>query len=157
MKRCLVSTVIAFGVLLAAQPSQAQHARHRAAVYHKTSSVGGKKSVGTRSQMIAISSANLPTAEPSPQPQPSYKVVRGVVQGKDGALPGATVWLQGTRTVVVTNSEGEFELQVPADAKTVKLTCSYGGLQEEEVTTAPVQAMGSVYLLRTKDLGRTNY
>ena len=157
MIRCFVSTVITLAVLLVAQPSQAQHTRHRATVHHKTSSVGGKKSVSTESPIVAISTASLPDTEPSALPQlPSYKVVRGVIQGKDGALPGATVWLQGTSTVVVTNSEGEFELQVPADAKTVKLTCSYGGLQEEEVTTAPVQALGSVYLLRTKDLRRAN-
>lgn len=80
----------------------------------------------------------------------AYKVVHGVVQGKEGALPGATVWLSGTRTVVVTNSEGEFELRVPADAKVVKLTCGFGGLQDEVVTLAPIQAMGSIYLLRPK-------
>ncbi|WP_092675160.1 carboxypeptidase-like regulatory domain-containing protein [Hymenobacter arizonensis] len=81
---------------------------------------------------------------------PTYKLVHGVVQDANGALPGATVWLHGTQIVVVTNSEGEFELRVPTTAKVVQLTCSYGGLHEEVVTMAPVQAMGSVYLLRPK-------
>ncbi|HEX8506035.1 MAG TPA: hypothetical protein VF630_11770 [Hymenobacter sp.] len=80
----------------------------------------------------------------------AYKLVHGVVQGADGALAGATVWLDGTRTIVVTNSEGEFELRVPTTAKQIKLTCGYGGLHEEEVTLAPVQALGSIYLLRRK-------
>ena len=78
----------------------------------------------------------------------AFKVVHGVVQGLQGALPGATVWLQGSRTIVVTNSEGEFELRVPADVRVLKLTCAFGGLQEEVVTLAPVQALGSIYLLR---------
>lgn len=85
--------------------------------------------------------------EESPKARP-YKTVHGVVQGQQGALPGATVWLQGSRTIVVTNAEGEFELRVPADAKIVELTCGYAGLQDETVRLPPVQALGSVYLLR---------
>lgn len=79
---------------------------------------------------------------------PAYKTVHGVVQGQQGALPGATVWLHGTRTIVVTNAEGEFELRVPADARVIELTCGYAGLQDEIVRLPPVQALGSVYLLR---------
>lgn len=78
----------------------------------------------------------------------AYKTVHGVVQGQQGALPGATVGLRGSRTLAVTNAEGEFELRVPADAKVVELTCGYGGLQDEVVRLPPVQALGSVYLLR---------
>ena len=77
-------------------------------------------------------------------------MLHGVVQGQHGVLPGATVWLQGTRTIVVTNSEGEFELRVPVNIKSIRLTCGYGGLQEETVTLAPAEALGSVYLLRPK-------
>ena len=39
----------------------------------------------------------------------------------------------------------------PADAKTVSLTCGYGGLREEVITLAPVQALGSLYLLRASE------
>lgn len=96
---------------------------------------------------------NDPDTEPT---APTYKMVHGVVQGKQGVLAGATVWLHGTRNIVVTNSEGEFELSVPANAKVVELTCGYGGLQEEVVTLPPVQALGSVYLLRTKPMASNN-
>ena len=82
--------------------------------------------------------------------RPETKVIHGVVQNQAGVLPGATVWLHGTKTVVVTNAEGEFELRVPADTKMVELTCGYGGLQEETVRFAPSQSLGSVYLLRSK-------
>ena len=91
------------------------------------------------------------TADAEEKPAlPSYKLIHGVIQGQSGALPGATVMLKGSPTIVVTNSEGEFEMRVPATTKMVTLLCGYGGLQEETVSMAPVQAMGSIYLLRTK-------
>ncbi|MDO7849656.1 carboxypeptidase-like regulatory domain-containing protein [Hymenobacter sp. M29] len=86
-----------------------------------------------------------------PAVKPAMKMVHGVIQNERGALPGATVWLQGSRTIAVTNAEGEFELQVPADAQTVQLICGYGGLPDQTLTLAPVQAMGSIYLLKTKN------
>ncbi|MBF9223167.1 carboxypeptidase-like regulatory domain-containing protein [Hymenobacter ruricola] len=89
-----------------------------------------------------------------PAAKTTTKTIHGVIQNDKGALPGATVWLQGSRTIVVTNSEGEFELQVPADATTVKLVCGYGGLQEEVLTLTPAKAMGSIYLLQTKSAAK---
>ncbi|MCI1189388.1 carboxypeptidase-like regulatory domain-containing protein [Hymenobacter sp. DH14] len=85
--------------------------------------------------------------EENPKTTP-YKTVHGVVQSRQGVLPGATVWLHGSRTVVVTNAEGEFELRVPANAQVIELTCGYAGLQDEVLRVAPAQALGSVYLLR---------
>ncbi|WP_460550366.1 carboxypeptidase-like regulatory domain-containing protein [Hymenobacter daeguensis] len=124
----LTSAIAALGLLCAALPCRAQYAYTTVAPKPETTESAdpeeGLKPVGT-------------------------KVLHGVVQGKDGALPGATVWLHGTKTVVVTNSEGEFELRVPADTKMVELTCGFGGLQEETVRLAPAQALGSVYLLRS--------
>lgn len=107
----------------------------------------------SRAQLAYAHFATQPEENLSTNPEErakatATKVVHGVVQGKEGALPGATVWLHGTRTIVVTNAEGEFELRVPADTKIVELTCAFGGLQEEVVRLAPVQALGSVYLLR---------
>lgn len=125
----LISAVAALGLLLTVLPVQAQFAFNY---------VAANKSTASR-------------LDPEEKTRKAvYKVVHGVVQDEKGALPGATVWLHGTQNIVVTNSEGEFELRVPADAKVVKLVCSYGGLQEEVVTMAPVQAMGSLYLVRTK-------
>jgi len=82
---------------------------------------------------------------------PTYKMIHGVVQGTRGALPGATISLRGSRTIAVANAEGEFELQVPANATVVELTCGYGGLEDEIICLAPVQALGSLYLLRTRN------
>ena len=127
MKSGLTSTVVAIAFLLAAMPSQAQYAYTPA---------GGKQE-------------ETPGTDPEEGAKTaSTKVIHGVVQGRKGALPGATVWLHGTRTIVVTNSEGEFELRVPTSVKEVELTCGFGGLREEVVRLAAVQALGSVYLLR---------
>jgi hypothetical protein len=97
---------------------------------------------------------NAPSGvDPEESPKASgYKTVHGVVQGRAGVLPGATVWLHGSRTIVVTNAEGEFELRVPADAKIVELTCGFAGLQDEIVRLPPVQALGSLYMLRPHNL-----
>lgn len=127
MKSGLPSIVAAIGLLLAAMPSHAQYAYTQ---------VGGKPEEATATDP----EEGTKTA--------TTKVVHGVVQGKRGVLPGATVWLHGSRTIVVTNSEGEFELRVPSNTKEVELTCGYGGLHEEVVRLAAVQALGSVYLLR---------
>ncbi|WP_210520771.1 peptidase associated/transthyretin-like domain-containing protein [Hymenobacter terricola] len=129
----LTSAIVAFGLLLSAFPGRAQYAYTHVALPNGEAA-GRDPEEGAKNGV-------------------TYKVVHGVVQGKEGTLPGATVWLHGTRTIVVTNSEGEFELRVPANAKVVELTCGYGGLQEEVVSLEPVQALGSVYLLRAKGEG----
>lgn len=110
-----------------------------------------------RAQFAFNSVARASEAKAGDEPEESpkavaYKTVHGVVQGQQGALPGATVWLHGTRTIAVTNAEGEFELRVPADARVIELTCGYAGLQDEVVRLPPVQALGSVYLLRPHNI-----
>ena len=118
---------VATGLLFASQPSQAQFAVN----------------------IVAHTAEAATSPNPTDSPKAAaYKTVHGVVQNQAGVLPGATVWLHGTRTIVVTNAEGEFELRVPADARAIELTCGYAGLQDEVVRLPPVQALGSVYLLR---------
>ncbi len=128
MNTRFTSVVVACGLFFSVLPTRAQYAFNKLMVATETTS-------GT---------------DPEEAPKSACKVVHGVVQGQQGALPGATVWLHGSRTIAVANAEGEFELRVPADAKTVELTCGYGGLEDEVVRLAPVQALGSVYLLRSK-------
>lgn len=126
----LTSALVATALLVAVLPGRAQYA-------YSGSTARTEETAGAADPENSIKA-------------PAYKVVHGVIQGKQGVLPGATVWLHGTRTIVVTNAEGEFELRVPADAKVVELTCGYGGLHEEVVSLPPVQALGSVYLLHEK-------
>ena len=103
-----------------------------------------------------------PVALPAGQPQRTTtaataaprstepRVVYGVVQGLHGVLPGATVWLHGSRTVAVANSEGVFELPVPTGTNEVEVTCSYVGLREEVLTLPVAEPGNTVYLLRAQ-------
>ena len=128
MKSFLIRMLVVLGFFVIVVPCQAQYAFN---------------SVPANRTTVTADAEEKPAL-------PSYKLIHGVIQGQSGALPGATVMLKGSSTIVVTNSEGEFEMRVPANAKAVTLVCGFGGLQEEVVSMAPVQAMGSIYLLRTK-------
>jgi hypothetical protein len=106
----------------------------------------------SQAQFAFNSAAGSASSTASPEPDApakasAYKTVHGVVQVQQGALPGATVWLNGTRTIVATNAEGEFELRVPAETAFIELTCGYAGLQDEVVRLPPAQALASVYLI----------
>lgn len=129
MNACFTAALVAGSLFFGAMPAQAQYA------FTNTTANG------------AIHTSLDPEETPKAR---TYKVIHGVVQGRQGALPGATVWLHGSRTIAVANAEGEFELRVPADAQVVELTCGYGGLEDEVVRLAPVQALGSLYLLRSR-------
>ena len=98
---------------------------------------------------VEVTTASLGGPSNPEVPAPANtKVVRGVVQDAQGVLVGATVWLRGTRAIAVTDENGEFELRVPATAKTVSINYGYGGLEDETVTLAPAASLGSLYLLR---------
>lgn len=60
------------------------------------------------------------------------KKITGVVVDEDGAsIPGVSVVVKGTTIGTVTNADGKFELEVPADAKT--LLFSFVGKRLQEV------------------------
>ncbi len=54
-----------------------------------------------------------------------------VTDNTDAPLPGVTVVVQGTTTGTVTNVDGEYQLQVPADANT--LVFSYIGMLRQQI------------------------
>jgi hypothetical protein len=56
--------------------------------------------------------------------------VRGTVKCPEGLLPGAVVHVNGTRTYVVTNATGEFELVIPESTTSVDVTCSFAGFRD---------------------------
>lgn len=134
MNACFPAVLVAGSLIFGVMPVQAQYA------FTNTTASG------------AVHTSLDPEETPKTR---TYKVIHGVVQGRQGALPGATVWLHDSRTIAVANAEGEFELRVPADAQVVELTCGYGGLEDEVVRLAPVQALGSVYLLRSRGAAPT--
>jgi TonB-linked SusC/RagA family outer membrane protein len=61
------------------------------------------------------------------------RTVSGTVTGESGdTLPGATVQIKGTTTGVVTDLDGKYKIELPADATT--LVVSFVGMDNKEVT-----------------------
>ncbi len=70
--------------------------------------------------------------------RPTY-FLTGQVLGPDGRpLPGATLFVKGTRTMVSTDAAGEYKLTVPAQTPTV-LVAAYAGCEDQTLTAAPNQ------------------
>jgi predicted SpoU family rRNA methylase len=60
-------------------------------------------------------------------------IVKGkVIDEKGNPLPGATVLAKGTTKAVLTNADGDFTIDMPANS--TKLVVSYIGMESLEVT-----------------------
>ena len=67
----------------------------------------------------------------------TMKVTGTVISVEDGEpIPGASVLIEGTKTGVVTNADGQFTLTVPADAKRLEVSCA--GMVKQLVRIKPV-------------------
>lgn len=67
--------------------------------------------------------------------QPQTKTITGTITGTNGAsIPGASVLVKGTTVGTVTNFDGEYSLEVPADAQT--LLISFVGMISQEFPIA---------------------
>ena len=76
---------------------------------------------------VIIKKAEVPAA------QPQEAVVRGKVTDKDGyPLPGVTVLLKSTNLGVVSDSEGRYELKLPAGISAA-LVFSFVGMKAQEI------------------------
>ncbi len=60
--------------------------------------------------------------------EPTYRLNGSVMDSEMGPLPGATVKVVGTPTVVIANDDGQFTLDLPADRKSV-IEVSYIGMK----------------------------
>lgn len=70
--------------------------------------------------------------------QPQRREVSGSVKEEKGLpLPGVSIVVKGTTTGTITDANGQFTLQVPADAPT--LVFSFVGMRSQEVTMAGKQ------------------
>jgi hypothetical protein len=84
---------------------------------------------------------------------PDKRIVRGkILSGEDKlTLPGATVWIKGTRIASRTDQYGEFEIEIPDSIKKnkIKLIFSFVGFQsvEKKIKTKDgFVNLGSIYL-----------
>ena len=71
------------------------------------------------------------TTDPVMPAQENRKVSGKVTDQSGVALPGVSVFVQGTTTGIVTDLEGRYQLTVPADAKTIVF--SFIGLESKEI------------------------
>ncbi|MFD2718032.1 carboxypeptidase-like regulatory domain-containing protein [Hymenobacter monticola] len=58
----------------------------------------------------------------------------GKITSPAGPLPGAVVILTSTKQMAVTNSDGEFEFTVPANAGALAAVVTYAGYADEKMT-----------------------
>ncbi|HEY3371467.1 MAG TPA: TonB-dependent receptor [Prolixibacteraceae bacterium] len=81
--------------------------------------------------VLASVNSNSTGLSPSAEMQQSKKVTGKVVDSQGEAIPGATVMVKGTTVGVVTNMDGEFAINVPANGNT--LSFSFIGMKPVDV------------------------
>lgn len=94
---------------------------------------------------VAIAASENPRPFAAAAPVSTARV-RGKVKCPEGALPGAVVHLNGTRTYAATNETGDFELAVPESVTSVEVTCSFAGFRDA-VQRLSVKAAPATILL----------
>ena len=66
--------------------------------------------------------------------KPEKMVLIGKIINPAGPLPGAVIILTGTKQMAVTNADGEFEFEVPANAGALDALVTYAGYADEKMT-----------------------
>ena len=94
---------------------------------------------------------NASSEKASPSDAQQQKTITGkVVDDKGVTLPGVAVVVKGTTVGVVTDIDGNYSLQVPADAQT--LTFSYIGMKAQEVAIGNQTAINITMAAEVTDL-----
>ena len=66
--------------------------------------------------------------------KPEKMTLIGKITNPTGPLPGAVVVLTDTKQMAVTNADGEFEFEVPANAGAIDAVVTYAGYADEKMT-----------------------
>jgi hypothetical protein len=66
--------------------------------------------------------------------KPEKMMLIGKITNPAGPLPGAVVILTGTKQMAVTNADGEFEFEIPANAGALQAVVTYAGYADEAMT-----------------------
>ncbi|MFC6223497.1 carboxypeptidase-like regulatory domain-containing protein [Hymenobacter artigasi] len=66
--------------------------------------------------------------------KPEKMVLMGKITNPAGPLPGAVVILTASKQMAVTNADGEFEFEVPANAGALDAVVTYAGYADEKMT-----------------------
>ena len=107
----LAATVFTWVISLASLTAQAQHSFARTAYALTTDT--DSDSNGTK---------------------PEKMTLIGKITNPAGPLPGAVVILTASKQMAVTNADGEFEFEVPANAGALDAVVTYAGYADEKMT-----------------------
>ncbi|MBU6123162.1 carboxypeptidase-like regulatory domain-containing protein [Hymenobacter siberiensis] len=66
--------------------------------------------------------------------KPEKRVLMGKITNPAGPLPGAVVILTASKQMAVTNADGEFKFEVPANAGALDALVTYAGYADEKMT-----------------------
>jgi hypothetical protein len=73
-------------------------------------------------------------------------VLTGKITNAAGVLPGAVIILTANKHMAVTNADGEFEIEVPADSGPLQARVTYGGYADESMVLNAGEALSTVNL-----------
>ena len=74
----------------------------------------------------------------------------GKITNPAGVLPGAVVILTATKQMAVTNADGEFEFEVPANAGALDAVVTYAGYADEKMTLNAAAAESTTNLANAR-------
>ena len=109
-----------------------------------TSSVQARATGTNPTSAVSAARSTAPAA-------PAAPVLRkGTVSTTAGVLPGAVVTIVGTNQMAVTNSDGEFQVLVPAGSGPLTATVSYAGFADETAVLAAGTEASAVRMTTVK-------
>ncbi|GAB3871073.1 hypothetical protein GCM10028824_20450 [Hymenobacter segetis] len=85
-------------------------------------------------QPLASTAYAMTAATNDGDTKPEKMTLIGKITNPAGPLPGAVVILTATKQMAVTNADGEFEFEVPANAGALQATVTYAGYADETMT-----------------------
>ncbi|GAB2861267.1 carboxypeptidase-like regulatory domain-containing protein [Hymenobacter ruber] len=82
--------------------------------------------------------------------KPEKTLLIGKITNPAGPLPGAVVILTGSKQMAVTNADGEFEFEVPANAGALDAVVTYAGYADEKMTLNAAATESTVSLTNAR-------
>ena len=102
--------------------------------------------LGRAQNVLASTSIALATTNDKLAGANEKTVLTGKITNPAGPLPGAVVILTATKQMAVTNADGEFEFEVPANAGPLEARVTYAGYADEKMTLSTATAESTLSL-----------
>lgn len=94
----------------------------------------------------SVESAGHAYSEPTVARATETMVLAGKITNAAGVLPGAVIILTANKHMAVTNADGEFEIEVPADSGPLQARVTYAGYADESIVLNAGEATSTVNL-----------